>query len=104
MNEVTQRIDKLRSDRGWTVYKLSMESGVAQQTIHNWFSSKTYPLIPALMEICEAFGITMGDFFADGNLVEMTPELRELHEDWSRLSPADRASVKSIIKSLVKKD
>ena len=104
MNEITQRIDKLRYDRGWTVYKLAQEAGLSDQTIYNWFSTNKYPILPALKQICEAFGITMADFFAEGNLVELTPELQDLHNDWVKLSQKDRTSVRSIIKSLVDSD
>jgi len=100
MNKVTHRIDKLRNDRGWTVYKLSLESGVAAQTIHNWFGSQTYPLIPALEHVCEAFGITMADFFAEGNLVELTAERKSLLDDFDSLPQSGRETVKSVIKSI----
>ena len=103
MNKVTNKINKLRNERDWTIYKLSEESGVAQNTIKNWFNSSAYPLIPALEEICNAFGITIAEFFAEGNLVEMTPEMMEHIEDLRCLSPTDRASVKSITKSLKNK-
>jgi transcriptional regulator with XRE-family HTH domain len=104
MNKVTQKIDKLRADRGWSMYKLSEESGVSHGTIRNWMSTNTYPLHPALESVCEAFGITVAEFFAEGNLVELTPDLMEHIEDLRCLSPADRASVKSITKSLKNKN
>ena len=71
MNKVARKIDKMRSDRGWSTYKLSDESGVPQNTIRKWFNTDTYPHIPGLEKICEAFGITMADFFSEGNMVEL---------------------------------
>ena len=99
MNKVTQKIDRLRSERGWTVYRLSEESGVAQNTIHNWFSTDTYPLIPALEKICEGLGITMAVFFSDGNMVELTPVKKQLCDDFDVLTPSEQDSVLAIIKN-----
>jgi len=99
MNKVTQRIDRMRADRGWTVYRLAEESGVSNGTIRNWFSTDTYPLIPALESICAAFGISLANFFADGNLVELTPEKKALCEDFDVLTKSERDAVKAIIKS-----
>ena len=101
MNKVTKKVNELITERGWTPYRFEQESGIPAPTIRRWFQSDMYPSIPVLMQVCEAFGITMADFFAEGNLVELTPELNELHADWKKLSTKDRTSVRSIIKSLV---
>ena len=99
MNKVVQRIDKMRSDRGWTIYRLSEESGIAHGTIRNWLSTDTYPLIPALEKICEAFGISVANFFADGNMVELTPEKKALCDNFDVLTKSEKDAVKAIIKS-----
>jgi len=78
MNEVTQRIDQLRHERGWTVYKLAQEADLNEQTIRNWFSNKTYPLIPAIKKICDALGITMADFFSNDGMVDLSPDKKTL--------------------------
>lgn len=89
----------MRSDRGWTIYKLSEESGVAHGTIRNWLSTDTYPLIQALEKICRAFGISVANFFADGNMVELTPEKKTLCDDFDVLTKSEKDSIKAIIKS-----
>jgi len=102
MNHVTSKIDKLRSERGWSVYRLAQEASLPAPTIRKWFQTDTYPSIPALQQICEAFGITFAVFFADGDLVEMSPEIKRLFNNWCSLSPKNRASVEDIIESLVR--
>ena len=99
MNDVTSRIDKMRTDRGWTVYRLAQESVLNEQTLYNWFSSKTYPSIPMLRQICQAYGITMANFFAEGNMVELTPEKKALCDDFDILTKSEQDAVKAIIKS-----
>ncbi len=100
MNSVVAKIDKLRKQRGWTVYKLSVESGISQQAIHKWNGGDTYPSIPNLQQICDAFGMTLGEFFTDGDLVELTPELKNLIDDWRTLAAEDRKTINDLIKKL----
>jgi len=50
-----------------------------------------------LEAICKAFGITLSEFFADSDMVELTPELRELFDKWIRLSPNQKNAIKTMI-------
>ena len=74
------RLQQLLQERGWTEYKLSKECGLAQSTIGNIFRRNTLPSIATLETICNGFGITMSQFFAEGDTVELSPELKELTE------------------------
>lgn len=100
MNDVVAKIEKLRKERDWTVYKLALESGISQQAIHKWNGGNTYPSIPNLQQICVAFGITLGEFFTEGDLIELTPELKALLDDWRALSAEDRKTINDLIKKL----
>lgn len=103
MNNITMKIDRMRADRNWSVYKLSQESGLPAPTIRKWFQSDMFPSIPALTQICTAFGITLADFFAEGNLIEVTPKVKALYETWCSLSPDEQASIETIIKNYINK-
>ena len=56
----------------------------------NAFRRNTVPSITTLETICDAFGITLSQFFAEGEMVELTPELKVLFENWVSLTPAKR--------------
>lgn len=99
MNKIAAKIDKLRNDRGWSVYRLSQESGIADQSISNWLYNGSMITIPLLEQVCQAFGITLADFFAEGDMVELTPEKKALHDDWCSLTLSEQTAVKAIIKS-----
>ena len=101
MNFVTQKINRMRSERGWTAYKLSQESGLPAPTIRQWFKTDVFPTIPILLQICEAFGITLADFFAEDERVEVTSEVKKLYSDWCCLSSDEKASVEAIVKNYV---
>ena len=94
------RLQQLLRERGWTEYKLSKECGLAQSTIGNIFRRNTLPSIATLEMICKGFGITMSQFFADGEMVELTPELREVFESWMVLTPAQKSAVLQMLKAM----
>ena len=96
----SEKIKKLLAERGWTPYRLSKEAGLPDATIGNIFRRNTMPTIPTLEAICRAFGITMSQFFADGDMVEMTPELKELFEDWVNLTVEQKQAVRSMLKAM----
>lgn len=62
---VLERITELRKERHWTEYQLAEKSGLTQSTISSWYRKNMLPSIPSLAKICEAFGISMSQFFLD---------------------------------------
>ena len=80
---VIERIDQLMEERGWSDYRLSLESGLSSSTIANIHRRNTVPSITTLEAICDAFGITLSQFFAgDDASVQLTPEQKEIFDDW----------------------
>lgn len=94
------RLHQLLEERGWTEYKLSKECGLAQSTIGNIFRRNTVPSIATLETICDGFGITMSQFFAEGEMVELSPDLKELFECWLCLTPKQKAAALQILKAM----
>lgn len=80
------RIRKLMEERNWTEYRLSIASGLSQSTVANIFNRNTTPSVATLESICQAFGVTLAQFFADGDMVELSPEQREMFAAWSTLT------------------
>lgn len=65
-----EKIDKLRKERGWSVNNLAMEAMLTQSTLNNLYVRKAEPKISTLRQICNAFGITLAEFFAEENATE----------------------------------
>ncbi len=61
---ILERVDSLRKERGWSVNYLAMEAMLTQSTLNNLYVRKTEPKISTLRAICDAFGITLSQFFA----------------------------------------
>ena len=87
--------------RGWSAYKLADESGLYSQTIHKLFSTKSIPTLPTIESICNAFQITIGEFFTEQEIFELTGERKELFEAWSRLSKTQRDAIWVMIRSYI---
>jgi len=92
-----ERLRQLLEDRGWTEYRLSKECGLSQSTIGNIYRRNTTPSIDTLEIICKAFGITLSQFFAETDMVELTPELKSLFDGWVSLTPEQKAAVQNMI-------
>ena len=54
-----EKLKRLLEERGWTEYRLSKNSGLAETTIGNILKRNTVPSIPTLEIICKSFGITL---------------------------------------------
>ncbi len=65
MIDVLERITKMREERHWTEYQLAEKAGLTQSTISSWYRKNILPTIPSLMKICNAFGISLAQFFLD---------------------------------------
>lgn len=98
---VLERIYQLRIDRGWSEYRLSEESGIAQTTISSWFRKGVYPSIPSLEKICSAYNITMAQFFNwDNEPIILTEKQNELLNNWNKLPEEKQKVVLDLLKSM----
>lgn len=97
--DVLAKLRALLDERGWTEYKLARMAGLNESTISNIYRRNTLPTITTLESICKAFGITLSQFFAEGEMMEMTPEVKELLSAWLPLDQDQKATVLQVAKS-----
>jgi len=98
--DTKRKIKELMDERGWTIYELSKRSGLAQTTISNMWKRNTEPTIPSLRQLCDAFGITLSQFFAEGDMVELTPEQRVFFTRWAALSAEQKDMLMNLVSSM----
>lgn len=65
--DILDKITKLREERHWSEYQLAEKSGLTQSTISSWYRKNMLPSIPSLSKICDAFGISMSQFFLENS-------------------------------------
>lgn len=95
-----ERLRQLLNERGWSEYKLAKRRGLSESTVANIFRRNTVPSIATLETICSGFGITMSQFFAEGDMIEITPELKELFENWVNLTPEQKKAANQMLKAM----
>lgn len=98
-----ERLKQLLEERGWTVYRLASKCGLSESTLANIFRRNTLPSIATLEAICDGFDITLSQFFAEGEMVELSPELKALFDDWVCLTPAQKAAAQQMIRAMNRK-
>ena len=94
------RLRQLLQERGWTEYRLSKECGLAQSTIGNIFRRNTVPSVATLETICQGFGITLSQFFAQEEMVELTPDMKALFDCWVCLTPRQKAAALQLLQAM----
>ena len=92
------RIRQLMEERGWTDYRLAKEANLSHSTVTNMFKRNNAPTLPTLEAVCAAFGITLSQFFSEGNnATEITEEQRALFAKWSTLSDKQKEALLKLI-------
>ncbi len=100
--KVTERIIELMQERGWTKYKLAKECGVYSTTVKSWFKDDYSPSLDSLQNICNAFGITMAEFFSGIEDNKLTTKQLALLEKFNNLSETNRIKILEIMDILSK--
>ena len=98
--DVNGRIRELLNERNWTEYKLAKESGLSQSTISNIFKRNTVPSISTLELICKGFGISLSQFFSEGNMVELSEEQRDFFINWASLTMREKTIISELVEAL----
>ena len=98
--DTKKRIKELMDERGWTIYELSKRSGLEQTTISNMWKRNTEPTFPSLRAPCNGFGITLAQFFTEGEMVELTPEQKAFFTRWAALSAEQKEMLMNLVSSM----
>ena len=84
--DINKKIEKLRFQRGWSMYELAQEAGSTQSTLTSMIKRGNPPKIETLSCICEAFGITLAQFFMEDEKLEiLSKEEKQLIESYRKL-------------------
>ncbi len=104
MADILGMIRKNREARGWTEYQLAERSGLPQSTISSWYKKGMTPSVSSLEKICDAFGLTLSQFFADGeDRLALTADQRSMLDKWNCLSPGQQKALLSFMDSMMDK-
>ncbi|MSA01672.1 helix-turn-helix domain-containing protein [Lactonifactor sp. BIOML-A3] len=100
--DILQKLRVLLEERGWTEYRLAKECGLNESTIANIYRRNSVPSFPTLEAICKGFGITLAQFFAEGEMIELTPEIKNLIDSWVGLTVEQKNAVLNMMNAFKK--
>lgn len=84
--DINKKIINLCNERGWSIYELSLQSGITQSSLNSMIQRGNPPKIENLQCICEAFGITLSQFFLNDEEIELlSPMEKDLIASFRRL-------------------
>lgn len=82
------------------MYRLARKSGLTDSTIANIFRRNAMPSIDTLDKICQGFGITLSQFFAEDEMVELTADLKEVFDNWRTLTPEQKEASLAVMRAI----
>ncbi len=83
---IMERIDELCKEHNISKYRLSQLTGISQSAFSKMARQQSTLSMETIQRICQAFGITMAQFFSDsGEYPDLTGQQRELLHFWSLL-------------------
>ena len=103
MKNVLDEITRLRLKRGWSEYELAKYSGLSQSTISTWYRKGQTPTIQTLEKVCSGLGVTLSQFFAEGDdVVALTEEQRMILDHWAALNQNQKKAVMDLLENMQK--
>ena len=102
MNVLT-RITDLCQERNVSCYELAKRSGVPYSTLNTLLLKGTHPSLPTLMRICDGLGITVQQFFSDGDNSTLTTQQEECLSLFNILTRDEQALAIAYMKGLAHK-
>ena len=99
---ILEKIAMLRDERSWSNYKLAKKSKISEGTLNNLFRLGNQPTIPTLEAICSGLGITLSQFFAEGEdcAVILCKEQQYFLNMWNTLTEGQKQALMVLIKEM----
>lgn len=88
--DIIAKIEKLKNERGWTDYELAQQAMMTQSTIASMKARKSPPKLDTLQALCNAFNITLSQFFLENEEMEVLSENEKLLLSGFRKLPPDK--------------
>ena len=100
---IPKRVKELCCKHKISKYRLAQLTDMSQTALGNIINKKSIPTVPTLERICDAFGISIAQFFAgEGMRPDLTDEQEELLEIWDDLNADERRILMNFVRTLNK--
>ena len=99
MNIIIAHIDEIRKSKGLSKKKMADLIGISRSTINNWYYADTTPALANIQNICEAFELTVEQFFGGIGNPEVENSEREFLGAWRMLTEQEKAVIASALQA-----
>ena len=96
------RTASLCEKRDISKYRLSQLSGISQSSLGRIMAQENLLSLITLEKICIALGVTLSQFFQEGNSENLTEKQKEVLRIWNNLSTNEQETVMSMLRGLRK--
>lgn len=87
----------LQGERDWTDYKLAQEANIPLATLSSLFQRRNPPKLDTLQCICNAFGLTLAQFFLEDEKIEALNDTeKEMLQVFRKLSAKQQKALISV--------
>lgn len=101
--QIYDRIDKLRLDRGWSIYHLAELANVSVNSLYSWRDRHSSPTLYMVESIATAFEINpINLLLSREDIAAIDTEQRELLDRWNTLSSEQKDSMMSMLRSFTR--
>lgn len=105
VEDILNTITAFREARNWSVYDLAAHAEMKPTTISTWYNTNAIPTLPSLYKICNAFQITLSEFFAKVEerqleTVAVTPQQSAMLEKWSVLRHEQQEALLRLLETM----
>lgn len=99
MNIIVAHIDELRKIKGMTKTEMADKSGISRSSVNNWFYADAIPSLSNIESICNAFNITVEQFFSGIGKAESEKSELEFIDAWRMMGDKERTIIKGVIET-----
>ena len=97
MENILQKLDKLRKEKGISIFKLTELAGLSENTIYNWYNKGSQPSLEALKAVCDVLNISLSCFFAENINESISAQEEEILGLFRSLTPAQKELCKQLL-------
>lgn len=97
MNNIVERIEILRKQKGLTKKALAESIGIPQSSMNKWYYSDVTPSLVNIENVCKSLGITIEQFFIGFGADKIINEQNSFLQEWRLLSATEKAAVEQVM-------
>lgn len=100
-NFILSQIDYYLKKNGWSKYELMNQTSLSSGIIYEWYNGDTFPTLKNIISVCDAFGISLSEFFATTKEEQIGAYEDELFKLCAAMNDNQRDALLSVAKSMV---